>query len=145
MSKVGRRAVVEGFDLGLGLSRIRGGNPNSLLDFARANDTKIYGVYGKGEDIRLFDNVMPEYDVLERNLNFVFDKSNNIRFNLDGINDVSEAVRLGGKGTNYKYDLNDLPTSNVTNWELNRIFNDQKLMDKTMFYRNGQKVEVPKF
>jgi hypothetical protein len=70
---------------------------------------------------------MHEYEALERNLNFVFEKSNNIKFNLDGISDVSESVRLGSKGIGYRYDdLNGLPTSNVTNWELYRIFNDQK-------------------
>jgi hypothetical protein len=90
----------------------------------------------------LFNDVIPEYSVLERNLNFVFERSNNIKFNLDGINDVYEAARLGRMGIDCRSDINDIPTSNVTNWELSRTLNDQSLLEKTTFYRNGQQVEV---
>ena len=62
------------------------------------------------------------------------DRAEDIRFSLDGIDDVGAAVRAGRRG---------FAPGNFTNAELHYIANNPAARAKTTFYRNGQPVRSP--
>jgi hypothetical protein len=67
-----------------------------------------------------------------------------IHFNLNGINDLAEAYRLGRGG--YRYEptglIGEFRIMNATNTELTTVIRDPALLRKTTFWRNGQKVDT---
>jgi hypothetical protein len=83
LTQSGRRAVIEGYDLGLGLTRTDG--QWALRDFARNQDARIYYSHG-ADDVNLFNSPIPATDeILGSNIEFLMQRSNNIKFNLGNI------------------------------------------------------------
>ncbi|MCU7929032.1 MAG: hypothetical protein KZQ97_21730, partial [Candidatus Thiodiazotropha sp. (ex Dulcina madagascariensis)] len=144
LSQSGRRAVVEGYDLGLGLTRSDG--QWALRDFARNQDARIYFSHG-ADDINMFNSAIPATDkILASNIEFLMQRSNNIRFNLNGVvnsvDDVPSVVELGSQGIGARIMHRGQEIGNHTNWELYKIMNNDSYLGKTSFYLNGQKVDV---
>jgi hypothetical protein len=63
LTRDGRHAFFEGFDLSIGLSRIDG-NANLLADFSRSQGTKTVFIRGGEGDINLFGTAFPGSDEL---------------------------------------------------------------------------------
>lgn len=144
LSQSGRRAIVEGYDLGLGLTHTDG--RWSLREFAADQNAKIYHSYGGG-DLNMFNSALPASDsILASNINFLMDRSRSIRFNLNGVvnslEEIPVVARLGEQGIGSRVNYRGLEIGNHTNWELNQIIGNDQLFNKTKFFLNGQQVNV---
>uniref|UniRef100_UPI001C6115EC hypothetical protein n=1 Tax=Methylibium rhizosphaerae TaxID=2570323 RepID=UPI001C6115EC len=146
LSRDGRRAFVEGFDLGLGLSRDPISGQPLLREFASANDLHVYNVF-RGER-NLFTAPFPaSYEALERNLTMSMDRARSISVNLDGlvqsVDEFPTILERGARGIEPAAVRNGLERGNTTNWEVWKVYNSSTLRPKATFYLNGQPVELP--
>ena len=147
LSVSGRRAVVEGFDLGLGLTRVEG-NSSSLIDFARSQNARIYNAF-KGNDVNLFDASFPKsYDHLQSNLQFLMDRANTIKVNLNGVvdsvGDLPNVVRRAQEGIDFfTFDSAGRRIGNVTNWEISQVLANPAYANKAIFFLDGKQVKLP--
>lgn len=144
LSTSGRRAVVEGFDLGLGLTRTDG--QWALRDFAASQDAKIYYSHGGG-DRNMFASAMPATDeALASNLQFLMQRADNIKFNLNGVvsfaSEVPAVAQLGAQGPGSRVMYRGLEIGNHTNWELSTILSNDQLFGKTKFFLDGKPLDV---
>jgi hypothetical protein len=144
LSTGGRRAVVEGFDLALGLTRHDG--QWALRDFAGNQNAKIYYSYGGG-DRNMFASAMPASDeALAVNLQFLMNRSEGIKFNLSGvvssIDEIPAVRQLGTHGIGARVMHRGLEVGNHTNWELSTILGNDELFAKTTFFLGGKPVNV---
>jgi RHS repeat-associated protein len=62
------------------------------------------------------------------------ERASKIHFSLDGIDDVAAAIKSGKSG---------FTPGNMTNAELEYIFSNPQMLNKTIFYRNGKIVPSP--
>jgi hypothetical protein len=144
LSREGRRAVVEGFDLGLGLTRIDG--QWALREFASDQNAKIYYSHGAG-NLNMFNSAIPaSNEILASNLKFLMERSGGIRFNLNGVvnslDEIPAVMKLGEQGIGARVTYRSLEIGNHTNWELTQIMKSNQLFNKTKFFFKGQEVKV---
>ncbi|MCJ0764512.1 hypothetical protein [Variovorax terrae] len=144
LSTTGRRAVLEGFDLGLGLTRTEG--QWALRDFASSQNAKIYYSYGGG-NLNMFASAMPASDeALASNIRFLMQRSEGIKFNLNGVissaAEIPAVSQLGTQGLGARVTYRGLEIGNHTNWELSTILANDELFAKTTFFFGGKPLNV---
>jgi hypothetical protein len=146
LSRTGRRAAYEGYDLGLGLSKTEG-NPHLLQSFSNSTNSKVYNIWNGG-NANLFETPWPgSYETLERNLRLAMDNARSLNVNLDGlvksVDKLPGIVELGNRGIGFQEVVGNSLRGNVTNWEVSQVVTNPEYAKKATFYLNGKIVEVP--